>query len=69
MVNKKYNFLDDHQELLNNLKNKSVKEYLDYLTSFFNAPKQLKLLGDNPQLIQAYEEVLDVAELDLSDEA
>lgn len=41
------------------------REYLDYLTNFLNSPKQLKLLKENPQIIQAYEEVLDVAELEL----
>jgi len=50
------------------LNTKEFKAYLGYLTSFLNAPKQLKLLKDNPQIIQAYEEVLDVAELDLPDE-
>ena len=39
------------------------KEYAQYLTDFFNSPKQLKVLKDNPQIIQAYAEVLDVVEL------
>jgi len=48
---------------------KEFKEYLKYLTSFLNAPKQLRLLKDNPHIIQAYEEVLDIVELDLSHDA
>ena len=44
------------------------KDYLDYLTAFFNQPAQLELLKDNPHIMQAYEEVLDVMELDLPDD-
>lgn len=47
---------------------KEFREYVDYLTKFLNSPKQLKLLKDNPQLIQAYEDVLDVVELNIPDE-
>jgi len=39
------------------------KDYVKYLTDYFNSPQQLKVLKDNPQIIQAYEEVLDVVEL------
>ena len=41
------------------------KEYCTSLAHFLNSPKQIRLLRDNPQLIQAYEDVLDVIELDL----
>lgn len=39
------------------------KEYVRYLEDFLNTPAQLQILKDNPQIIQAYEEVLDVVEL------
>lgn len=39
------------------------KEYVQYLTDFLNSPSRLKMLKSNPQVIQAYEEVLDVVEL------
>jgi Fe-S-cluster containining protein len=42
---------------------KEFKEYTDYLTNFLNSPKQLELFKDNPHIIRAYEEVLDVIEL------
>lgn len=46
-----------------NLKTKEFKEYTEYLAAFLNAPAQVRLLKDNPQIIQAYEEVLDILEL------
>lgn len=52
-----------------NLNSKEFKEYAEYLERFLNSPQQLELLKDNPQIIQAYEDVLDVVELDLGDEA
>ena len=51
-----------------NLKSNEFKKYTDYLISFLNSPSQLKLLKENPQIIQVYEEVLDIIELDLPDE-
>lgn len=39
------------------------KEHTEYLARFINAPAQIKILKDNPQLLQAYEEVLDILEL------
>lgn len=48
-----------------NLKTQAFKEYTEYLTAFLNAPAQLKTLKDNPQLIQAYENVLDILELNI----
>jgi len=47
---------------------KEFKDYADYLTDFLNSPAQLTLLKDNPHILQAYEEVLDVVELKLPDE-
>jgi len=52
-----------------NLKTKEFKEYTDYLTAFLNSTAQLKILKDNPQIIQAYEEALDIMELKMPDEA
>jgi len=46
-----------------NLKTEKFKEYAEYLAAFLNAPKQVRVLKDNPQIIQAYEEVLDILEL------
>ncbi|MCX5707207.1 MAG: YkgJ family cysteine cluster protein [Candidatus Omnitrophica bacterium] len=43
------------------------KAYLGYLTDYFNSPTQLELLKDNPQIIQAYDDVLDVVELQSPD--
>ena len=50
------------------LKDEEFKKYTEYLISFLNSPGQLRLLKDNPQILQAYEEVLDIIELDVSDE-
>ncbi len=50
-----------------NLKTEKFKEYASYLTADLNSPKQLEILKDNPQIIQAYEDVLDVIELQLPD--
>lgn len=46
-----------------NLDTKEFKEYTQYLSAFLNAPEKLRVLKDNPQIIQAYEEVLDILEL------
>lgn len=46
-----------------NLNTKEFKEYTNYLTNFLNSPKQRAILKNNPQIIQAYEEVLDIIEL------
>ena len=42
-----------------------AKDYIAYLSNFLNSPEQLKMLKDNPQIIQAYEEVREVVELNL----
>ena len=40
-----------------------AKKYIAYLSDYLNAPEQIQMLKDNPQIIQAYEEVREVAEL------
>jgi Fe-S-cluster containining protein len=50
------------------LKDDEFKKYIEALAAFLNSPAQLKILKDNPQVIQAYEEVLDIIELELPDE-
>jgi len=51
------------------LKNQEFKNYTDYLITFLNSPAQIRILKDNPQIIQAYEEVLDIIELESYHEA
>lgn len=51
-----------------NLKTDALQNYTEYLTAYLNSPPQLATLKDNPQIIQAYEEVLDLAELRSPDE-
>ncbi len=46
-----------------NINKKEFKEYVEYLSAYLNSSAQLKMLKDNPQIIQAYEDVLDVIEL------
>ena len=45
------------------IKSQELKEYTEYLTSFFNSPAQVRILKENPHIIQAYQEVLDIIEL------
>lgn len=52
-----------------NLNSKDFKDYADYLAAFLNSRPQLKLLKDNPQVLQAYEEVAEIVELDIPDDA
>lgn len=51
------------------LKSDDFKRYTDHLVAYLNSPDQIRLLKDNPQVIQAYEEVLDIIELKLPDES
>jgi len=51
------------------LNSEEFKEYTERLVRFLNSPGQLELLKDNPQILQAYEEVLDIIELDKQDGA
>ena len=50
------------------LKDDEFKIYTDYLAAFLNSSAQVRILKDNPQILQAYEEVSDVIELELPDE-
>lgn len=50
------------------LNSKELKEYTEYLATFLNSPEQLKSLKNNPQILQAYEEVLDIVELKITNE-
>ena len=50
-----------------NMDKKEFKEYVTYLSVYLNSPGQLEMLKDNPQIIQAYEDVLDVIELQFPD--
>ena len=45
-----------------------AKDYIVYLTHYLNSTALRAMLKDNPQIIQAYEEVREVAELSLPDE-
>jgi len=51
-----------------NIKSKEFREYLNYLAAFLNSPKQLKILKENPQILQAYEEVTDSVDLSVINE-
>lgn len=48
-----------------NLESQKFKEYIRYLTSFFNSPRTIEILKNNPQIIQIYEDVLNLTELNL----
>ena len=47
---------------------KEFKDYVEYLTAYLNSPAQVELLKENPHILQAYEDVLDVVELKSPDE-
>ncbi|MBN2831106.1 MAG: YkgJ family cysteine cluster protein [Candidatus Omnitrophica bacterium] len=49
------------------IKSPEFNEYVDYLARYLNSPKQLCTLKENPQVIQAYEDVLGVMELESND--
>ncbi|MCX5709450.1 MAG: YkgJ family cysteine cluster protein [Candidatus Omnitrophica bacterium] len=51
------------------LNSQEFKDYVEYLSDFLNAPAQVELLKENPHLLAAYEDVLDVIELNPPDEA
>lgn len=50
------------------INSQEFKDYILYLSNFLNAPEQIEMFKDNPQLIQAYEEVREVAQLNLPHE-
>jgi Fe-S-cluster containining protein len=45
------------------------RDYVRYLSDFLNSPVQMEVLKDNPHLLAAYEDVLEVIELNSPDEA
>ena len=47
------------------INNQETKDYIVYLSSYLNSPEILEVLKSNPQIIQAYEEVREVAEINL----
>jgi len=44
------------------------RQYIAYLTQLLNTPAYKRILKDNPQIIQAYEEVTELIELDPGNE-
>jgi Fe-S-cluster containining protein len=50
------------------INSQQAKDYIVYLTGYLNSEPLRSLLKDNPQIIQAYEEVREVAELNLPHE-
>lgn len=49
--------------VLEKINSPEIKNYISYLAGYLNSPEQLEMLENNPQIIQAYEEVREVAEL------
>lgn len=47
------------------INSQETKEHIVYLTGHLNSTSLLAMLKDNPQIIQAYEEVREVSELNL----
>lgn len=45
------------------LNSQEFKDYADFLIKLLNSPAQIKLLRDNPHVLQAYEEVSEIIEL------
>jgi Fe-S-cluster containining protein len=50
------------------INSQEAKEYITYLTNHLNSPENIEMFQDNPQIIQAYEEVREVAELNFPHE-
>jgi Fe-S-cluster containining protein len=46
-----------------NFNSKSFKEHCQYLSRLLNNPRNAKILQNNPQIFQAYPDVLDIAEI------
>jgi len=46
------------------INSQEAKDYIVYLTGYLNSKPLRLMLKDNPQIIQAYEEVREIAELD-----
>ncbi len=51
----------------NHINTAAFKEYVDYLTAYLNSPKQIRLLKDNPHILQVYDEVAEIIELKSDD--
>jgi Fe-S-cluster containining protein len=49
-------------------KTNEFKEYVEFLAGYLNSAEQIKILKENPQIIQAYESVLDLIELEATNE-
>ena len=54
--------------LYERINSREAKDYITYLAGYLNSASMLEILKDNPQIIQAYEEVRAVAELSLPHE-
>jgi Fe-S-cluster containining protein len=50
-----------------NMGRPEFKEYVQYLTGLLNSAKYVRLLKDNPHIIAAYQDVLEVIELGIAD--
>lgn len=50
------------------INSQEAKEYIVYLAGYLNSTPLLSMLKDNPQIIQAYEDLREVAELNLPHE-
>ena len=50
------------------INSQEAKDYIVYLTHYLNSAPLRLMLKENPQIIQAYEEVREIAELSLPDE-
>jgi len=50
------------------INSQEAKDYITYLTNHLNSPENIEMFQDNPQIIQAYEEVREVAELNFPHE-
>ena len=48
-----------------NKDNEEFQDYIEYLAELFNQPEQLKILRNNPQIIQQYIDVLNLVEIKL----
>ena len=46
-----------------NLNTPEFKEYAKYLTEYLNSPILVRMLKENPQILQAYDDVQEVVEL------
>jgi hypothetical protein len=52
-----------------NLNTPEFKEYAKYLTEYLNSPLLVRMLKENPQILQAYDDVQEVVELQQEDDS